>query len=132
VQFLDENDDGLEDWLIDIWKWQIPLRIKLFCWLMIENRILTWDNLLKRGFSGPSRCFMCGEGEETINHLMVYFPFTKEVWKYLLNVLKFQRFLECGQLRECFQAWNKVKDHWLELPCYICWEVWRQRNLIIF
>ena len=45
VQFLEENDDGLEDWLIDIWKSQIPLRIKLFCWLMIENRILTWDNL---------------------------------------------------------------------------------------
>jgi hypothetical protein len=25
VQFLEENDDDLEDWLIDIWKWQIPL-----------------------------------------------------------------------------------------------------------
>jgi hypothetical protein len=25
VHFLEENDDGLEDWLIDIWKWQIPL-----------------------------------------------------------------------------------------------------------
>jgi hypothetical protein len=23
VKFLEENDDDLEDWLIDIWKWQI-------------------------------------------------------------------------------------------------------------
>jgi hypothetical protein len=132
VQFLEEMDVGLEDWLIDIWKWQIPLRIKLFCWLMIDNRILTWDNLLKRGFVGPSRCFLCGKGEETINHLMVYCSFTKEVWNYLLKVLKVQRIWECGQLSESFQNWNKVKENWTELPCYICWEIWRQRNLIIF
>jgi hypothetical protein len=132
VQFLEKMDVDLKEWMIDIWKWKIPLRIKLFCWLMIENRILTWDNLIKRGFVGPSRCFLCGKGEETINHLMVKCPFTRDVWNYLLKVLKVQRIWDCRQLSESFQNWNKVKDNWLELPCYICWEIWRQRNLIIF
>jgi hypothetical protein len=71
---------------------------------MIENRILTWDNLIKRGFVGPSRCFLCGEEEETINHLMVKCPFTKDVWKYLLKVLKFQKKWDGGQLSESFQT----------------------------
>ena len=51
---------------------------------MIENRIVTWDHLTKRGFVGPSRCALCGEEEETINHLMVICPVTKEVWKLLI------------------------------------------------
>jgi hypothetical protein len=41
VQFLDDNDDVSEDWLNDVLKWQIPMRTKLFIWLLIENRILT-------------------------------------------------------------------------------------------
>jgi hypothetical protein len=64
---------------------------------------------------------VCGEGEETINHLMVYFSLRKEVWKYILNVLKFQRVWECAQICECSKDWNKEKENWKELPCYICW-----------
>jgi hypothetical protein len=26
--------------MFDVWNWQIPMRIKLFCWLVFENRIL--------------------------------------------------------------------------------------------
>jgi hypothetical protein len=81
--------------LKDVWKWQTPMRIKLFSWLLIENRILTWIICQKEGFFGPSRCVMYGEGEETINHLMVYCSFSKEVWKYISNVFHIQRDWGC-------------------------------------
>jgi hypothetical protein len=38
----------------------------------------------------------------------------------------------CGQLLECFQVWVKEIEMWKELPCFICWELWRHRNLVIF
>jgi hypothetical protein len=91
------------------------LWIKLFHWMIIDNRILNWDNFLKRGFAGTSRCFMCGEAEETINYLILNFPFTREDSFYLLKVLKVQIILDCGKLSESFHNWNKVKDNWMYL-----------------
>ena len=35
-----------------IWKWKFPLKVNWFLWLCVENKILTWNNLLKRGFCG--------------------------------------------------------------------------------
>jgi hypothetical protein len=103
---------------LDVWKWQIPLRIKLFSWLLFENKILTWDNLSKRGFCGPSRCVLCGEEEESINHLMVYCSFSKDVWEFILNVFQIQRVWGCGQLNECFQVWVKEMEMWKELSLF--------------
>jgi hypothetical protein len=132
VQFLEDLEEEQKDLTRDIWNWLIPLRIKLFCWLMIENRILTWENMIKRGFVGPSRCALCRGEEETINHLMINFPFTIEVWNNILKVLKSKKKWEGGHISERFQSWIKQKEKWSNLPYYKCWKIWRQRNLIIF
>jgi hypothetical protein len=109
--------------MFDVWNWHIPMRIKLFCWLVFENRILTWDNMSKRGLYGPSRCVLCGEGEESIKHLMVHCSLPKEVWKFILNVFHLQRDWGSGQLCDCFQVWIKEMENLKELPCFISWEV---------
>ena len=48
-----------ENCLAVIWRCKIPLKIKCFIWLAIENHIFTCDNLTKRGWFGPSRCCLC-------------------------------------------------------------------------
>ena len=65
-QQLTDNFQVEKFWWHNIWKWKVTSRILLLCWLAFENRILTWDNLLKRGFSGPNICPLCGLEEETI------------------------------------------------------------------
>ena len=37
-----------------IWGFSIPLKIKCFLWLAIDNRISTWDILKSKGWSGPN------------------------------------------------------------------------------
>jgi hypothetical protein len=32
-------------WYSDLWNWHLPLKIKLFMWLLLEQKILTWENL---------------------------------------------------------------------------------------
>jgi hypothetical protein len=39
-----------------IWKSNLWPKVNIFLWLLVQNRILTWDNLRKRGFIGPSTC----------------------------------------------------------------------------
>jgi hypothetical protein len=51
-----------------LWKLRIPLRIKVFCWLVIKNRVLTRDNLKKKGWKGNDLCEFC-DNLESQNHL---------------------------------------------------------------
>ena len=36
-----------------VWSGIMPLKISCFIWLTLENKILTWNNLQKRGWIGP-------------------------------------------------------------------------------
>jgi hypothetical protein len=44
-------------WRKSLWSWDCPLKLKLFTWLVAENKILTWENMQRRGFEGPGYCF---------------------------------------------------------------------------
>jgi hypothetical protein len=45
VQMLEDEVTEPVFWYSDLWQWQLPLKIKLFMWLLLEQRILTWENL---------------------------------------------------------------------------------------
>jgi hypothetical protein len=52
------------------WKIKIPLKVKIFLWLMLKNSILTKDNLLKRGWTGNAQCHLrCRMKQLTISCL---------------------------------------------------------------
>jgi hypothetical protein len=53
-----------------IWKAKIPLKIKVFMWLINQNAILTKDNMLKRNWQGDQYCKFCSR-DESINHLFL-------------------------------------------------------------
>jgi hypothetical protein len=56
---------------IHLWFWNIAQKIKLFTWLAIENKILTWDILQQKGWEGPSICQLCSSDSETMLHIFV-------------------------------------------------------------
>jgi hypothetical protein len=56
------------------------VKCKLALWLALNNKLCTWDNGLKRGWIGPSRCSLCRSEEETIYHLFITCPFFVQVW----------------------------------------------------
>jgi hypothetical protein len=45
--------NSIGGWRKILWLWDCPLKIKLFVWLVAENKILTWENLQLRGHIGP-------------------------------------------------------------------------------
>jgi hypothetical protein len=57
----------------DFWVVKVPLRVKVFLWLVCKNSILTRDNLRKRGWEGGELCCFCCE-KESIDHLMFRCP----------------------------------------------------------
>ena len=57
-----------------LWYAKIPLKIKVFLWLVFKNSVLTRDNLAKRNWNGNKKCSFC-DSEETLNHLFYFLSF---------------------------------------------------------
>jgi hypothetical protein len=115
-----------------LWKWDCPLKIKLFAWLVAENKILTWKNLQKRGWVGPRICHLCKGKRESGKHLFVNCPFTISVWNRVKLALKFTNGWYGLTVNECFENWEKQNFDYPTLPTFICWFIWLDRNKTIF
>ena len=63
-----------------IWKFKIPPRIKVFAWLTYYDRILTTDNLAKRGWHLPGMCYLCRNASESVIHLFSECSFMLEFY----------------------------------------------------
>jgi len=50
-----------------VWELKIPPHVHFFLWLVINNRVLTRDNLVKRRKVEDGSCLFCAE-KETIQH----------------------------------------------------------------
>lgn len=69
-----------------IWKTKVPYKVSCFVWLLAREAASTLDNLMKRGKILCSRCFMCKETAETVNHLFLHCKFTGMIWSIILNL----------------------------------------------
>ena len=63
-----------------IWKIKVPLKIKIFMWLLHRQVILTKDNLAKRNWNGNQGCCFC-DHKESLQHLFFECQFAKTVWR---------------------------------------------------
>ena len=69
-----------------IWSGILPTKISCFSWLVLENKVLTWDNLQKKGWIGPGICALCCADEDNIQHIFS----TCSVWKCIIIKLSGQ------------------------------------------
>jgi hypothetical protein len=74
---LTSNDSG--PYHKKVWKSKIPAKIKIFLWLVMNNAILTKDNMIKRNWQGDPSCYFCDQ-VETVNHLLFQCSVAKAVW----------------------------------------------------
>lgn len=79
---------GEVHWWKRVWNNFSWPKCNCFSWTLAWNRCLTWDNIQKRGFAGPSRCVLCGGGEEDSPHLFFRCPFTLQLWHFWWDAWK--------------------------------------------
>ena len=65
-----------------LWKLKIPLKVKVFIWLLHRGVILTKDNLAKRNWNGSKQCCYCS-AEKTIAHLFFDCHLARLVWRII-------------------------------------------------
>ena len=55
-----------------IWNPIVPPKLGFFAWEASWGKVLTLDQLKRRGISLVNRCCLCEESEETIDHLLIH------------------------------------------------------------
>ena len=116
-----------------IWKAKLPLKIKIWLWLIEHNAILTKDNLAKKNWTGNMQCTFCNN-PESIDHLFFECVTAKYTWSLVAFVLgASHRPTSFGQ----FWQWilgllpHRNQFHMVGLAA-ICWAIWTSRNKSCF
>ena len=60
-----------------IWNPLVPTKVGFFVWEVWWGKILTMDQLKKRGFSLANKCPFCEQTEEVLKHLFIHYP---KIW----------------------------------------------------
>jgi hypothetical protein len=66
-----------------LWKTKIPMKVRIFIWLMIKCSVLTKDNLLGRGWTRDPHCHFCSKNE-SIDHLLFSCALAKLIWQVIM------------------------------------------------
>jgi hypothetical protein len=88
-------------------------KINFFCWVLMHRRVLTGDNLAKRGIIGPHRCPLCCSAQKTLDHLFIDCPFTQEIWTQAMHGLNSQTPSQLTVVN-VFTSWKGRSPHVLK------------------
>ena len=120
-------------WNLGLWP-----KITLFIWLLMKGRILTWDNLRRRGMTEPSKCVICNVAEETMDHLLNQCSWSSRMWREGMERF-YQTRRDPGTILEILILWESktfknpiVRCLWELLLGFTTWNIWKERNGHIF
>jgi len=133
-KIMNQSNQQIANWpWKQIWRIKVPHKVSIFVWLLAKEATLTVDNLMSRGMTLCSRCFLCKETAETVNHLFLHCPFTAHLWRIILN-LKGIAWTMPGKITEALSSWEGICSHakdrsrWRIVPACIWWTIWKERN----
>jgi hypothetical protein len=87
-----------------IWKVKVPVRVSFFAWTAAPGRILTLDNLRKRGLIVVDWCSMCKRSEESIDNLL-HCDVACALWGVLLSLFDVKWVIN-GRVIDLLACWK--------------------------
>ena len=108
-----------------------------FAWEASWGKVLTQDQLEKRGCILANKCFLCCAKEETINHILIHCPKARVLWDLVFSLFGVNWVLSFT-VRDTLSGWSasfvdkKLGKTWRTAPLCLFWTVWKERNMIVF
>jgi zinc-binding in reverse transcriptase len=116
-----------------IWRIKAPPRVLTFTWLMLNNKILTVNNLVKRGMQIPNMCHLCRSHQESVTRIFQKCPFSINLRNYVLQTMH----SASSDLYQTAQTKQLLLGHqhdrfWQRMEICSIFVIWRQRCRRIF
>ena len=117
-----------------IWKCNIPLKVKIFLWMAIHDRIQCGVQLKKKKWSGPEECFSC-DRLETSDHILFQCPIAVFLWSFFRECLGWLLSpTSCSAL--FLEILTKLRGKKQQVTLFLCagalWTIWKARNDVVF
>ena len=75
------SSNRLKSWWTNLWKLQIPPKLKCFLWKVYHNAFPSSENLVKRNVPIDPSCKLCSETLESSFHVLFQCTSANAVWK---------------------------------------------------
>jgi hypothetical protein len=119
--------------MLCLWKTKVPLKIKIFLWQVIHDKIQSTEQLKKREWSGPIECKLCGLHESTTR---IFFEcvMAKFCWCAVREVMDWPRSPICSEdvFCLCRGVSNRLSKRVLLLFSSVAWSLWLICNEFVF
>ncbi|CAN0825732.1 hypothetical protein LINGRAHAP2_LOCUS482 [Linum grandiflorum] len=120
-----------------IWMIEVPTKVQCFMWLLFYGRILTLDNLQRRGLIAPNWCVLCRRNAESVSHIFLSCSFAKRIWRWFSLMLsifgpfhyQMHHVITGWNFMNCASEFTPVKRVFLHS---LCWNIWLERNNRVF
>ncbi|KAJ4758597.1 RNA-directed DNA polymerase (reverse transcriptase)-related family protein [Rhynchospora pubera] len=117
-----------------LWKLKAPPKVKIFLWLLLQDRLLTQQNLLVRNWPANDGCPCClARPFETACHLFLHCPFATALWNRIRHFYLLPPLILTDDLPE-FWLRNSlvIGTVWDIIWAATSWTIWKERNSRIF
>jgi hypothetical protein len=123
-----------------IWHRQVPLKVSIFAWRLLRDRLPTKSNLVSRGILAPDLhdCVTGCGGIETAQHLFLSCSTFGPLWALVQSWIGFST-VDAYSLTDHLVQFTysagglRARRSFLQLVWLACvWVVWNERNLRVF
>ena len=113
-----------------IWKRRLPLKIRLFAWLLLRRHLMTWVFRQHMYPDSPLSCPLCNQGAEDCDHLFFQCSLAQESWHSFdvarLNTTSAEAFWSSVTV-----GFFRREADWRCIFA-VLWAIWTHRNEVIF
>ncbi|XP_033138416.1 uncharacterized protein LOC117129139 [Brassica rapa] len=103
---------------------------------MMSKALATGSNLLRRHVVRDGQCRRCCLEVETEKHIFFDCPYGQQIWRrsgISNNIINNLNATFEEKINACLQYSTSTRlTHYLNLPIWILWRIWKSRNLLIF
>lgn len=120
-----------------LWKLKVPTKVKIFVWLLLQNKLMTQEVLITRGCNVDQGCVLCDNGAiETRDHMMQGCNYASRFWIDILAHFNLGR-PHGDTIHKVW--WNHritlgllSRVQWDMTWAAGTWTIWQERNRRIF
>ena len=122
-----------------VWCKVAPIKVELLVWFLVLGKLNAKDRLVSLNIidSRESKCILCNEHDENIDHLFFLCEYARMLWCDCLSKWRISWVMPT-EPKSAFESWIEVKvgkslkRDWCVCFFAICWSIWEARNRAIF
>ncbi|CDP14470.1 unnamed protein product [Coffea canephora] len=126
-----EDQQSRQMWTT-LWKLNIKHKVKIFIWKCITGALPVRAAIFRKTRMGDPVCRLCGEDQETVEHLMLNCQHSQQVWK----AAPIQWDGAMDQKGDFRRWWIRISEartrqggmEHIGLTAIILWQLWKERN----